>query len=75
MMMCFLGWGIGHLNSPDFPHEANELMASGEDKVLGNETGLGKGLEVGLEGEEGSDDNNSSVDGDQDAEVEYEYEL
>ena len=75
MMMRFLGWGIGHLNSPDFLHEANELIASDEDKELRNETGLGKGLEAGLEGEEDSDDDNSSIDGDQDAEVEYEYEL
>ena len=75
MMMRFLGWGIRHLNSPDFLHEANELIASNEDKELGNEPGLGNGVEVGLEGEEGSGDDNSSVDGDQDAEVEDEYEL
>ena len=75
MMMRFLGWGIGHLNSPDFLHEANELIASNEDKELGNEPGLGNGVEAGLEGEEGSGDDNSSVDGDQDAEVEDEYEL
>lgn len=74
MMMRFLGWGIGHLNSPDFPHEANGLIASDEDKVL-HTTGVEKVLEAGLEGigEEGRDDDSSSVNsGDQDAE---EYEL
>jgi hypothetical protein len=80
MMMCFLGWGIRHLNLPDFPHEANEFIASDEDKVLiqyGNvtaETGHTEGLEVGLEDTgEGSDDNISSVD-DDDAEIEIEFE-
>ena len=85
-MMRFLGWGIGHLNPPDFPHEANELVASDEDKELidfGNATAMEKGHteshEAGLEGTDGegsaSDDNHSSVDSnsDEDAEVEYEY--
>ena len=74
MMMRFLGWGIGHLNSPDFPHEANELIASDEDKAL-DMTRVEKVPEAGLEGtgEEGSDDDSSSINsGDQDAE---EYEL
>lgn len=78
--MRFLGWGIGHLNLPDFPHEANELIALDEDKVLGNVTGLEKGhtdgLDVGLEGAGGEGSDDDSVDGgDQDAEIEYEYEL
>ncbi|KAI0030723.1 hypothetical protein K488DRAFT_53583, partial [Vararia minispora EC-137] len=25
MMMRYLGWGVGHRNPPDFPHEANDL--------------------------------------------------
>ncbi|KAI0027632.1 hypothetical protein K488DRAFT_60856 [Vararia minispora EC-137] len=34
MMMRYLGWGVGHLNSPDFPHEADALLASDDDRVL-----------------------------------------
>ena len=81
MMMRFLGWGIGHLNLPDFPHEAKELIASDDDKVLiqyENVTAEGshtEGLEAGLEGTgEGSDDDISSVDGDEDAEIEVGFE-
>ena len=33
-MMRFLGWGIGHRNPHDFPHEANALLASREDREL-----------------------------------------
>ena len=32
--MRFLGWGIGHLNPADFPHEADALVASDEDRLL-----------------------------------------
>ncbi|TFY53731.1 hypothetical protein EVG20_g9986 [Dentipellis fragilis] len=32
MMMRYLGWGVGHLNSPDFPHEAYDLLASESDR-------------------------------------------
>ncbi|KAI0729592.1 hypothetical protein C8Q72DRAFT_951809 [Fomitopsis betulina] len=34
MMMRFLGWGIGHLNQADFPHEAEALIASDQDHQL-----------------------------------------
>ena len=86
MMMRFLSWGIGHLNPPDFPHEANKLLASDEDKLLLQDSdvtaptrGRSDGLEAGLEGTIGEcgDDGNSSVDGnasgDEGAELEYEY--
>jgi hypothetical protein len=46
MMMRFLGWGIGHLNPSDFPHEADALLASREDHELdqyGNITHPDKG--------------------------------
>ena len=83
--MRFLGWGIGHLNPPDFPHEADKLLASDEDKVLFQDNnvtapamGHSEGLEAGLEGTggEGSDGSDSSVDGNasgEDSEIEYEY--
>lgn len=29
--MRFLGWGIGHLNPSEFPHEADALIPSQED--------------------------------------------
>lgn len=32
--MRFLGWGIGHLNPPDFPHEANALIPTEQDRLL-----------------------------------------
>jgi hypothetical protein len=34
MMMRYLGLGIGHLNSPDFPHEAHEIFVTDEDQEL-----------------------------------------
>jgi hypothetical protein len=34
MMMRYLGLGIGHLNSPDFPHEAKEIFVTEEDQQL-----------------------------------------
>jgi len=80
MMMRFLGWGIGHLNPPDFPHEANKLLVSDGDKVLfqdGNLTapamGHSEGLEAGLEGTSGEGGDDSDSSGDEDAEIEYEY--
>ena len=32
--MRFLGWGVGHLNQAEFPHEANALLASEKDRQL-----------------------------------------
>ncbi|KAI0028967.1 hypothetical protein K488DRAFT_7820, partial [Vararia minispora EC-137] len=28
MMQRYLGWGIGHLNPPDFPHEAHDIVST-----------------------------------------------
>lgn len=39
-MMRFLGWGIGHLNQADFPHEAEALIASDQDHQLQVRSGV-----------------------------------
>ena len=66
-MMRFLGWGIGHLNPHDFPHEANALLASREDRELvqyQNITLMG-GLEVDSgEGVDNGDLNHGDMDAD-----------
>lgn len=56
-MMRFLGWGIGHRNPHDFPHEANALLASREDRELvqyedttlmdGSQANSGEGVDNG----------------------------
>jgi len=66
MMMRFLGWGIGHRNQPDFPHESNALIASSNDRELDQRensvaTGHSEVAENTMEGGEGGDD--LSVDG------------
>ncbi|KAI0029051.1 hypothetical protein K488DRAFT_57250 [Vararia minispora EC-137] len=45
MMQRYLGWGIGHRNPPDFPHEAHDLVSSDADRVL--EHGHGHGANDG----------------------------
>ena len=32
--MRYLGWGIGQLNPSDFPHEAEDLLASEADRQV-----------------------------------------
>ncbi|KAI0027909.1 hypothetical protein K488DRAFT_90312 [Vararia minispora EC-137] len=39
MMQRYLGWGIGHRNPPDFPHEAHDLVSSDADRVLEHDHG------------------------------------
>ena len=57
LMMRFLGWGVGHLNQADFPHEANALLASEKDRQLhvpintSGEPGTSHGHGVVSEGE------------------------
>ncbi|KAI0027567.1 hypothetical protein K488DRAFT_90709 [Vararia minispora EC-137] len=34
MMQRYLGWGIGHLNPPDFPHEAHDIVSPDADRTL-----------------------------------------
>lgn len=33
MAMRYLGWGIGHLNPPDFPHEAFAIKVTDADRA------------------------------------------
>ena len=32
--MRYLGWGVGHCNCADFPHEAGQLSVSAHDREL-----------------------------------------
>ncbi|KZV69074.1 hypothetical protein PENSPDRAFT_735574 [Peniophora sp. CONT] len=34
MSMRYLGFGVGHRNKPDFPHEANDLIVTAADREL-----------------------------------------
>ncbi|KAI0027619.1 hypothetical protein K488DRAFT_60899 [Vararia minispora EC-137] len=34
MMQHYLGWGIGHLNPPNFPHEAHDIVSTDDDCTL-----------------------------------------
>jgi hypothetical protein len=72
MMMRFLGWGIGHCNSQDFPHEANALLASNEDRELvqhrDNITPADNlEAEVGEEADDGDGDGDMDADADIDS--------
>jgi hypothetical protein len=66
MMMRFLGWGVGHRNPPDFPHEAKALMASSTDRELENVTGHSEVVEDAMEGGEGGDDLSMDGSGEED---------
>lgn len=37
--MRYLGWGIGHRNSPNFPHEAHDLLVTEEDRICKKHVG------------------------------------
>jgi hypothetical protein len=67
MMMRFLGWGIGHRNPQDFPHEANALLASREDRELAQRHDDitptdDLEAEVGEEADDGDGDGDMDVD-------------
>ena len=78
--MRYLGWGIGHHNPPDFPHEADEIIASSCDGELSryeepevmDHTGMAE--DVGVEADGASDDcvsadGASDVDSDSDTDA------
>ncbi|KAI0028039.1 hypothetical protein K488DRAFT_59706 [Vararia minispora EC-137] len=56
MMQRYLGWGIGHRNRPDFPHEAHDLESSDADRVLEDSDGRIGEDEHRPDQEEGEDD-------------------
>lgn len=71
MMMRFLGWGIGHRNPHDFPHEADALLASREDRELvqyrDSDITHTDNLEVGEEAPGDADVDDGDMDADMDA--------
>ena len=70
--MRFLGWGIGHRNQPDFPHEANAVIASSTDReLIHRENSAATGCSDINEDEIG-DGNNLSVDGGGDEDLDAE---
>ena len=64
MMMRLLGWGIGHLNPPDFPHEANALVPSEKDRILASTTPTQSRLSASSGSHEGEDGVSGDADED-----------
>ena len=70
MMMRFLGWGVGHLNPADFPHEADALIATPRDRQLPaaviaapSESGSALTTTAHMEGDDKAEESSGAEDG------------